>query len=180
MQLLFNFVAFQVGWFACVLGAAQQVPWIGPAVVLAVVANHLRQAIRPDLEAGLLIACGVIGLYFDSLLVTLGWVAYPSGMFISSLAPYWIVSMWVLFGTTLYRSLVWLKGRHGLAVALGAVAGPLSYIAGAKLGGIEFIEQYGALAFLAVGWAAIMPVLMILADKLNGFAEPLLATDSQQ
>ena len=177
MQLLFNFVAFQVGWFACVLGAANQVPWIGPAVVLAVVAIHLRQATRPDLEAGLLVACGIIGLCFDSLLVTLGWVTYPSGMFIGSFAPYWIVSMWVLFGTTLNRSLVWLRGRHGLAVVLGAVSGPLSYVAGAKLGGIVFVEMTGALAFLAIGWGAIMPVLMTLADKLDGFATPLLATE---
>jgi hypothetical protein len=180
MHLLFNFVAFQVGWFACVLGAAQQVPWIGPAVVLVVVAIHLRQAARPDLEAGLLVACGIIGLTFDSLLVTLGWVAYPSGMFSSSFAPYWIVSMWVLFGTTLNRSLVWLKGRQSLAAVLGAVSGPMSYFAGAKLGGIEFLEQAAALAFLAIGWGVIMPVLMILAGKLNGFAEPLLATESKQ
>jgi hypothetical protein len=180
MQLLFNFVAFQVGWFACVLGAANQAPWIGPAVVIAIVAIHLRQATRPDLEAGLLVACGIIGLYFDSLLVTSGWVMYPSGMFVSSFAPYWIVSMWVLFGTTLNRSLVWLKGRHGLAFTLGAVAGPLSYLAGAKLGGIEFVERAGALAFLAIGWGAIMPILLTLADKLNGFAKPLLAREPKK
>jgi hypothetical protein len=30
MRLLVNFVAFQLGWFACVLGAAQGLPWLGP------------------------------------------------------------------------------------------------------------------------------------------------------
>lgn len=173
MSILVNFLAFQAGWFASVLGAAQSMPWAGPAVVLAIVILHLRQAKRPDLEAGLLVASGIIGLYFDSLLVALGWVTYPSGLISSSFAPYWIVTMWVLFATTLNSSMAWLKGRHVLAAVLGAISGPLSYVAGAKLGGIEFVENVGALVFLSIGWAAAMPVLITLAEKLNGFGDPL-------
>lgn len=178
MSILVNFLAFQAGWFASVLGAARDMPWVGPAVVLAIVVLHLRHAKRPDLEAGLLVASGIIGLFFDSLLVALGWVTYPSGLISTSLAPYWIVTMWVLFATTLNSSMAWLKGRHGLAAVLGAIAGPLSYIAGAKLGGIEFVERAGALLFLAIGWAAAMPVLITLADKLNGFSDPLQVEES--
>lgn len=180
MAILINFLAFQAGWFASVLGAAQSMPWVGPAVVLAVVVLHLRQARRPDLEAGLLVASGIIGLYFDSLLVSLGWVTYPSGLISGSFAPYWIVTMWVLFATTLNSSMAWLKGRHALAALLGAVAGPLSYVAGAKLGGIEFVEQVGALVFLSIGWAAAMPVLITLADKLNGFQGPVSVEENHQ
>jgi hypothetical protein len=180
MSIFINFLAFQAGWFASVLGAANYMPWIGPAVVLAVVILHLRQAKRPELEAGLLVASGVIGLCFDSLLVSLGWVTYPSGLISSSFAPYWIVTMWVLFATTLNSSMAWLKGRHVLAAVLGAVAGPMSYIGGAKLGGIEFVEPGGALVFLAIGWAAAMPVLITLAEKLNGFGDPLQVEEERQ
>ncbi len=168
MNALVNFFAFQAGWFASVLGAANDMPWVGPMVILAIVVLHLRYAVRPDLEAGLLAASGIIGLYFDSLLVTMGWVAYPSGMLSASFAPYWIVTMWVLFATTLNSSMAWLKGRRALAAVLGAVAGPLSYVAGAKLGGIEFVDRAYALFFLSLGWAVAMPVLISLANKLNG------------
>ena len=169
MHVLVNFAAFQVGWFSSVLGAAAQMPWLGPVVLLVAVALHLRQARRPDLEIGLILACGIIGLCFDSVLVALGWVAYPSGQLNASLAPYWIVTMWMLFATTLNISMRWLRGRLPLAAALGAVAGPLSYLAGQRLGGMEFIESGNALVFLAVGWAAVMPLIVTLAERLDGF-----------
>jgi hypothetical protein len=169
MQVLLNFVAFQVGWFASVLGAARDVPWLGPVVFIAILFVHLRQADRPELEAGLVFACGVIGTWFESLLVTTGWVGYPSGQVSSFLAPYWIITMWMLFATTLNRSLGWLRGRYALAAVLGAFAGPTSYLAGQKLGGIEFYNLWPALGALTVGWAVLMPVLMVLAERLDGF-----------
>lgn len=169
MHALINFVAFQVGWFSSVIGAAREMPWVGPLVVLVVAAIHLGQARQPRLELGLIVACGIIGLCFDSMLVALGWVAYPSGYFASSLAPYWIVTLWMLFATTLNQSMGWLKGRLSLSAFLGAVAGPMSYIAGQKLGGMEFVAPAYALAFLAAGWAVVMPIVVTLAERLNGF-----------
>ncbi len=173
MSLLVNFLVFQIGWFSSVIGAAQQMPWLGPAAFLVIFAFHLRQARRPRLETSLVIACGVIGLAFDSVLVALGWVTYPSGLISESLAPYWIVTMWMLFGTTLNVSLNWLKGRPLLAALLGLVGGPASYFAGFKLGGIQFLEFDAAMAALAIGWAASMPLLVRLAEKFDGVtAEP--------
>jgi hypothetical protein len=180
MQVLLNFLAFQVGWFSSVLGAAKHMPWIGPLVVIAIAAFHLRQARRPDLEAGLIVSCGVIGLFFDSLLVSLGWVAYPSGYFNTSFAPYWIVTMWMLFATTLNLSMGWLKGRPSLAALLGAVAGPLSYLGGQKLGGMQFVEQTNALIFLSVGWAVMMPIIMTLAERLDGFRVQAVPSGERQ
>jgi len=169
MQVFVNFIAFQFGWLSSVIGAARDMPWLGPVVFLAVLLVHLKQARRPDLELGLVIACGVIGTWFDSLLVAAGWVVYPSGQFMPFMAPYWIITMWMLFATTLNRSMGWLRGRLLLAAVLGAVAGPASYVAGQKLGGIVFVEPVAALALLASGWALLMPVLMVLAERLDGF-----------
>ena len=171
MQMLMNFAVFQVGWFSAVLGAAREMPWLGPAAFLVIVLFHLRQARRPDLEAGLVIACGIIGTWFDSSLVAAGWVAYPSGQLSPWVAPYWLVTMWMLFATTLNRSLGWLRGRIALAVLLGAVAGPASYWAGQKLGAIEFLDPVMATLVLSIGWAALMPILMQLAERLDGFRE---------
>lgn len=168
MNVLINFLAFQVGWFSSVLGAARDLPWLGPVVLLGVIAIHLRRARRPDLEIGLILACGIIGTWFDSLLVMTGWVTYPAGQFNAMMAPYWIIGMWMMFATTLNQSMGWLKGRAVLAAVLGGIAGPASYLAGQKLGGIQFQEPVYAMAALAIGWAVLMPIVVELAERLDG------------
>lgn len=167
-----NFVLFQLAWFACVLGAAQGHPWFGPLTVAAVVAYHLARARRPGPELALLAVAAAIGLLFDSALVATGWLSYPSGQWHPMLAPYWIVSMWVAFATTLNLSLNWLKGRPALSVAFGAIGGPMAYLAGAALGGVSFVEQVPALAALALGWAILTPLLVSLSARLNGWPAP--------
>ena len=97
-----------------------------------------------------------------------GWVAYTSGQFSDFIAPYWIVTMWMLFATTLNVSMRWLRGRPLLAGFFGAYGGPAAYIAGQALGGITLVSQVPALLALAVGWALIMPVLMWLSEVLDG------------
>ncbi len=168
MPIIVNFAAFQVGWFSSVIGAAQQLPWIGPTAVLFVVLLHLSRAKKPVAELSLIATCGIIGAFYDSLLVAMGWVTYPSGMFSDLMAPYWIITMWMLFATTLNVSMKWLKGRPLLASVLGLVAGPLTYVAGHKLEGIEFVNQTAALAALGIGWALLMPMLMSLAEQMDG------------
>lgn len=168
MHMLINAVAFKIGWVSSVVGAAQHMPWLGPVAVTVAIAIHLSTAERPAAELSLIIACASLGVLFDSSLVASGWVAYPSGVFSAILAPYWIVALWMLFATTLNVSLRWLKDRKLLAAALGMVSGPASYMAGNKVGAIEFINQSAALFALAIGWAILLPLLMRLAEELNG------------
>ena len=179
MGLLLNFGMFKVGWLSSVIGGAQQIPWLGPLSMLFVVAVHLYRAPEPERELVLVLSCGFIGAIFDSILVAMNWVTYPSGLFADSVAPYWIISMWMLFATTLNVSLRWLRGHYLLALVMGAVAGPLAYIGGEKLGGIVFIDKSAGLIALAIGWGLMMPLLVVLADRFDGMqpsesAEPAL------
>ncbi|MDJ0741296.1 MAG: DUF2878 domain-containing protein [Gammaproteobacteria bacterium] len=169
MRLIVNFVAFQVAWFACVLGGAHGVPWIGPLVVAILAVAHLRAVPDARAEGLLLLAAALVGTVFDSALVVSGWLAYPSGQWFAWMAPYWIVAMWVAFATTLNVSLDWLKGRMLLAVAFGAAGGPLAYLGGAALGGVVLVDATSALLALGIGWAGIMPLLMALAQRLDGW-----------
>jgi hypothetical protein len=80
------------------------------------------------------------------------------------LCPVWLVALWAMFGTTLRGSLSALAGRYGLAAVLGAVAGPLSYLGGAKLGAVTLHPNRAvSIAALAVGWSVVMPLLVWLA-----------------
>ena len=168
MTMVLNFVAFQVGWFSAVLGAANDMPWAGPLVIALVIAMHLFIVKRPSQELALIAICGAIGAVMDSLLVAAGWVSYPTGVVIDNAAPYWIVAMWMLFATTLNVSLGWLKSRKAIGALFGLIGGPLAYYTGFKLGGIEFDNFSAAMVALGAGWALVVPLLLVLAERFNG------------
>jgi hypothetical protein len=62
-----------------------------------------------------------------------------------------------------------MKGRLALAAAFGAVGGPLTYFGGSKLGGVVLNDPVAALVALSIGWAIMMPLLMYLSERFNGF-----------
>lgn len=172
MQLLANLIVFQCGWFACVLAAAHDYPWLGTAAAMLIVGWHLYRLPRPATGLALILLCGLLGLVLDSLPVALGLLHYHSGMLISDLAPNWIIAMWLLFATLPNISLRWLRGHMALAAGLGAVGGPLAYYAGIRLGAASFTEPaWQALLLLAANWAIAMPLIMALASRFDGTAE---------
>lgn len=168
-RTMFNFVVFQLVWFACVFGAGHDLALLGTLTVALAVAVHLMMARRWRPEAMLILIVTAIGLCWDSALVSLGLMSYPSGNFAPGLAPHWILAMWALFATTLNLSMGWIKGRPGLAVLLGAIGGPLAYLAGHRLGGVDMPDPALGLAAQALGWAVLMPILALLAQRLDGF-----------
>lgn len=167
-HLFVNFAAFQVGWFACVLGGANSLALAGTLTVIAVVALHLYLSSNPATELWLLGWIAVIGTTWDSLVVTSGVMSYPSGNFLPGFAPHWIIAMWVLFGTTLNVSMGWLKGRPIIAAIMGGVGGPLAYLTGYKLGGVAIPDLALGLVVQSIGWAILMPLLTMLASTLDG------------
>jgi hypothetical protein len=175
MLILTNFLIFQIGWLACVLGGANHLPWAGTGVAALAVAWHLSQAAAPRRELTLVLAVGLLGALWDSLLVAAGLLQYPSGTLVPGTAPHWIVAMWLLFATTLNVSLRWLRQRYTLAAIFGALGGPLAYYAGEQLGGVQIPQLGAAMAALAVGWAVIMPLLTVLAQRCDGMRTPLAA-----
>lgn len=174
-----NFVTLELAWLACVLGGANDRALAGTLVATAVIGLHLFLAERPRAEALLIAAVAGIGLTWDSVLVALGLFSYPTGSFAPGLAPYWIVAMWAVFATSLNLSLSWLKGRPWLAVCVGLVGGPLSYLAGERLGGVQIADTTLALGAQAIGWAVLLPLLAHLATRLNGIG-PLASTHRSQ
>lgn len=167
-NFIVNFAAFQIGWFACVLGGANDLALAGTLTVAAVVALHLYFSANPATELRLLAMIAVIGTAWDSLVVSSGVMSYPSGNFLSGFAPHWIIAMWVLFGTTLNVSMGWLKGRPVIAAVMGAIGGPAAYLTGFKLGGVVMPDLTLGLAVQGIGWAILMPLLTVLADAFNG------------
>ncbi len=169
MTVVSNFLLFQAGWFACVIGAAQGQPWAGSLIALAIVAGHLARAAHPRGELALVLMAALIGALWDSALAATGWIAFVSGQWVAGTAPHWMIALWMIFATTLNVSLAWLKHRLLLAALAGSIGGPLAYFGGAKLGALEFVAPAPALTALAIGWGLLTPVLLLLARRFDGY-----------
>ena len=76
--------------------------------------------------------------------------------------------MWPVFASAMRRgnSLEWLLPRLPLAAVLGALAGPLSYSGGARLGALH-LDGTRSLVTIGLCWAVAMPALALLARRLE-------------
>jgi len=172
---ILNYVLFQAGWFACVLGGAHNMIALPIAAAGLIVGVRLWLAVPDDrlCDLRLYLAVGSIGFCLDSLHLSLGVFALIGTPRFPHLCPLWLVALWVMFGTTLRGSLSGLANRYGLAALLGAVAGPLSYLSGARLGAVTLPpDRVFSLFALAVGWAVVLPLLVWLAHGRCRTATP--------
>ena len=165
--MILNVVLFQLGWFACVLGAASGYAREGAIAAALLVALHIARAAQPKREAMLAAAAATLGFLFESALVQAGWVRFEAGMLLEGAAPYWMVALWALFATTLNESMRMLQTRPWIAALFGAVGGPLAYYAGARMGALDLVHPAALLTALALGWAVATPLLLSLARGLN-------------
>jgi hypothetical protein len=172
-QLAGNIILFQAGWFGCVLGAAHAMDGAGVGLAAAIVAWHLARSAAPRRELALVASVLAIGACWDSAVGLTGWLvfrrAWPAA-WPAMLAPPWLLAVWALFATTLNVSLRWLRGRGWLAAALGALFGPLTYWGGARLGAATLVQAAPVLALLVAGWAALMPLLLAVARRIDNRA----------
>jgi len=158
---LASFFGFQIGWFACVLGAAHGYWIVGPILVGLILLIQLMIVQDAASEIHPILAAVILGYVFDSSLIQAGLFSLKANVLPSWSSSPWMVAMWVNLSLTLKHSMSWLRGRLLVGAALGAFSGPLAYFAGAKLGAMEIHTD--PLTFsLALGaaWATAIPLLI--------------------
>ena len=166
-RILLNAGLFQAAWFAAVLGASYERAWLGPLILLPVLAVNLTMASDRGSELKLWAVAGILGLLFDTALVAAGVFAPRHRFFPHPFSPPWMIGLWLNFAATLNQSLGWLHGRPLLAALFGAIGGPLAYYGGARLGATEAIPGVDGLLVLAIGWGVMTPLLFKLAKTLR-------------
>ena len=166
-KVLLNAALFQAAWFAAVLGAAHDRLWLGPLVLLPVLAINLAMAVDRGSELKLWAVAGILGLLFDTALVAAGVFEPRRHFFPHPFSPPWMVGLWLNFAATLNQSLRWLHGRPLPAAIFGAIGGPLAYYGGARLGATETLPGMEGVVMLAIGWGIMTPLLFKLAKTLR-------------
>ena len=168
--VVINLLLFKLGWAAAVFSAAYGAAWIGALTILAIAGVNLRFADQPSRELRLLLAAAAVGLVWETLLVSQGVLVYAeSGT--TGIAPYWIVAMWILFATTLNVSMRWMKKNRALPVLFGGIGGPMSFLAGEHFGAVVFPDHMVAIIVISLGWAALVPLMLWIADMYNGHGD---------
>lgn len=165
-----NYLGLQIGWFACALGAANGQPWIGPLFVAVFLGVTLVTKRDKPRELGFLLVVLLLGFMVDGVKKGTGFLVYASPLpDVRWFPPLWILGMWGLFGSAMRGSLSWLQGKFVLAAVAGAVFGPLSYLAGSRMGAVTFTADTTLTLFvLALVWAIVVAGLAALANRWDG------------
>jgi hypothetical protein len=178
-----QFFAFDIVWLICAWSSprpsaalwsgAVAVPFMAASVWAASMDAKSDPAAFRLRTSGKILAAAAIGYAVDSGLFALGYFVLrtPEGNEVSAnLAPLWLAFLWVGFATTLTGALSWLSSRPVLTLTLGAVAGPVSYLAGASFGAFAV---KGPWLWLAIVWG---PLLWILLRVTSGSRAPASST----
>jgi len=162
---LLNFACFQVGWFACALGAARGCPLLGPLVVGVLLILQLPLVPAPGKQARFVLAATLLGWLIDSGLACADVFTFPAGSGLLGFCPLWMAALWANFAGTLHLCLNWLRGGYWLAFVLGACGGPLAYYAGQRMGAMQLGGNMAlSLTIIAVEWALATPSLVYLSE----------------
>jgi hypothetical protein len=157
---ILNLIAFQLGWWACVLSVRSDLEWAALLFAGALAGLQLIWSKKRLLELKLLLWVLPLGIALDSLAqLYWGWTFY--GWSISYLSPFWLWMVWVLFTLTLRSSMAFLHNLpRAIQALMGFVMGPLSYIGGAQFGAASFETEPTKLLIMAFAWAVITPLLV--------------------
>ncbi len=168
--IIVNAVAFQLVWFAAVIGAAHGYGWAGPAALLVFAAWQLQRGVRRRGDVTLMLVALAAGFACDSTMVAGGFASYASPFPGAPIAPAWILALWAGFGLTLQHSLAWLIRRPWLAVVLGGTLGPLSYLGAQRaFAAVSFTEpRITSIAVLALLWATALGLLSAASRRSHG------------
>ena len=160
---LINYMLYNVGWFACVLGGN----FLAVPVTAGILYLHFNHVAEHRQEIYYIILVALIGLLVDNCIFALGALSNAIG---TGYPPLWMLCIWVLFASLFNHSLAWLRGRYLLASMLGFIAGPMAYWSGAKLSDVSLAEPHiHSLLVIGSFWALAMPMVLALTYKYESY-----------
>jgi len=161
-----NLISVNIGWLACITGAAQGYHWLGMVVVPILFLIHITAIQRRKIRKILIVAIAstAIGFLLDTTLIIVGAVEPNRWIIPAPFTTVWDLMIWANFSLTLDASLRFLQKRPLVAAFLGAVCAPGTYFAGDRLGALNFSEPvFSSLLCIGVVWLFAMPCLSLMA-----------------
>lgn len=158
---IYNAILFNVAWLLCVLGG-NKVAVITSVVALVI---HLRYIGGDMREIKLFLQVVLLGFFVDSLFIYSDVLVGPNAF---TFPPVWLLSLWLVFATTLNHCLSWFQQHLFLAFIVGAVAGPMSYLAGTKMTEFDMgTPAFQSILIVSVAWSLLFPICLLLAKSYD-------------
>ena len=167
MSNLINVALFYIGWFGIVLSAGQEVVILPLALTALALLVFLISSPNKLSDLRLVLIGCILGIAMDSLVLWLGAFSFTAPTVLGLAYPLWMMCLWVIFATTLRRSLYRVVKRPLLGGLFGAVGGPLSYLAAEALKVLQISQPRAqSLIIIGVEWFAIMMIFYLLVRDL--------------
>ena len=161
-----NIIFVNIGWLACIIGAARGYPWLGLVVVPILFVIHITMIERHKIGKIFIIALTTItiGFFMDTTLIIAGMLEPNRWLMPAPFTTIWDIMIWANFSLTLDMSLRFLQKRPLSAAFLGAIFAPGTYYAGDRLGALNFSEPvFRSFIWIGVLWFFAMPGLSLIA-----------------
>ena len=165
--------AYELVWFAAVIGAGHGLAWPGVAGTLLFATWRLTVSRHRATELKLVAVALLLGLFLETLWVRFGLLRFAAPWPVQT-HPAWLMALWAAFALTVVPLFGYLRERPWLAAALGAAGGPLAYLGAARGWHAVLLPapQWPSLLALAVGWGIALPCLTGLARHWLRSAAP--------
>lgn len=164
--------ANQVAWWSCVLLVRAGFPLVavlGPAAYVLAHVGPLRGKPKSPSdvagEVGALAVAGVlVGFVVDTSLSLQGGLSFPQSPTQTVPAPF-MVALWAAAAVSVRASCRGLLGLPLAVVAMvGAVAGPLAYLGGQRLGVLSLSP--GTVPLVGLHWGCAVPLVVLMARRV--------------
>ena len=167
-NVIINAVLFQILWFAAILGSAHSLIWPSLLACSLLAIWQLNPMRRQASDFILIPVAIVIGLIIDTLLLQLKLFKFTYPFPFEGISPLWIILLWVGFAMTINHSLKWLNLHPLLPALVGAIFAPLSYLAGLRLGAVEYLAD-PLLVSISIGaiWAIAMTIIARIPTRFE-------------
>lgn len=154
---------FYFGWIVCLQEASRGQSLYSLLTIGAMIAYYLYCSSCRKADYFLLFLVISLGPMTDIFYSRIGLLHYHHSVY----PPLWVFLLWGLFGINIHL-FSWMKRYWILAVILGALGGPLSYLSAIELGSVKLLKPL-PLAFITIGgiWAIFLPGFIWLEDFLK-------------
>lgn len=142
-----SFVLFNALWLSAVAGRESYILLSGFLLVL----QFFYSVAVAKVSWTLILRLFAVGLLLEAISISLGVIDFTGGYF-----PLWLMMLWLGFSAMAPVALDWLVPKPMFAILVGAVSGPLSYVAGIKLNAGTISSMPLVIGAYAVIWGLMM------------------------
>lgn len=151
-HVIFHLVTYYVAWFACILFAANDIPWIGAGIALTIFVLQWvwqKKFDQTEFLLSFVLMFTLSGFFIDTLFLNLNLISFHTNPWPIKISPPWMIMLWVNFSMLLYTCVRYLFDYPKILGILSFIGFPMAYFTGTLFGAASL--PAGNIALLGYG-----------------------------